>query len=340
MMDCREVRECLSDYRDGSLPETVGDGISHHLLECAGCAEVDRSLGTVREQLRKLPPVPAPPELFGRIRDAVAGESRPVRSAFSRWMVPLEAAAALLLFASVYWYWSGSAPVTAPGTPPAPAEIASAALTESPSPSPARDVPQSPAITPAPPRIARTAPRAVAAIPPTEPERERGSISTLPEDTPDPKERVYTIADLPAVPVLRASTNFRRIAPVVPRETEAETETRTAANGASNPSRIHTPFPYGRTVSLEVAQEEREDAGNRIGETALRLGGTVEGTDRVVPDGIVAVRVLLPERTARTFIEELARIGEIPPDGMPKRSVLPAGPAPGTVAYSVRLRAK
>ena len=75
-MDCRETRERLSDYRDGSLSETVADGISRHLRECAGCAEVARSLDAVREGLRNLPPVPAPPELLGRIREAIASKRR------------------------------------------------------------------------------------------------------------------------------------------------------------------------------------------------------------------------------------------------------------------------
>jgi hypothetical protein len=91
-------------------------------------------------------------------------------------------------------------------------------------------------------------------------------------------------------------------------------------------------------VALDVAMEHRDGVEERIGDAARRLGGSVEGTDRVVPDGPVAVRVLLPERTAPAFLEELDRIGRIPPEGKPARSVLPAGPAPGTVAYTVRLR--
>jgi hypothetical protein len=93
-------------------------------------------------------------------------------------------------------------------------------------------------------------------------------------------------------------------------------------------------------VSLETDPEDREEAAERIRETARRLGGTVEGTDRVASEGTVAVRVLLPERTAQAFIDEIGRIGTIPPGGMPTRSVLPAGPAPGTIAYTVRLRTR
>ncbi|MBE0603305.1 MAG: zf-HC2 domain-containing protein, partial [Deltaproteobacteria bacterium] len=116
-MDCKETLERLSDYRDGSLSGTVADGISRHLGECAGCAEVQRSLDAVRKGLLDLPPVPAPPELLGRIREAIASEGgaasssaggpaadTPARSVFSRLKVPLETAAAVLLLSSAYWY--------------------------------------------------------------------------------------------------------------------------------------------------------------------------------------------------------------------------------------------
>ena len=91
---------------------------------------------------------------------------------------------------------------------------------------------------------------------------------------------------------------------------------------------------------MEVAQEDREEAAERIALAARRLGGIVEGTDRAVSDGTVAVRVLLPERTAQAFLDELSRNGKIPPEGMPARSILPAGPTPGTVAYTVHLHAR
>ncbi len=356
-MDCRETLERLSDFRDGSLCETAMKGVSLHIGKCKDCAEVARSLDAVRDGLRGLPPVSAPPELFERIREAVALEGAqastgdgpaadaPARSAFSRLKAPLETAAAVLLLASAYWYWTGtSAPVTAirPSQQAAPpAEVASAAPVA--------------AVPPAPVRVARTSPRTVPAPAPAlraaEPENRNGerSIATLPEGTPDPKVRAYSLADLPASPVLRASTRFSRVLPVDRADAPAE-ESRAAGAGeapqaepsgsAAQASRLRPPVPYGRDVSLEVAPEDREEAAERIRETARRLGGSVEGTDRVASEGTVAVRVLLQERTSQAFLDELGQIGRIPPEGMPARSVFPAGPTPGTVAYSVRLRAR
>jgi hypothetical protein len=88
---------------------------------------------------------------------------------------------------------------------------------------------------------------------------------------------------------------------------------------------------------VEVAPEEREETTERITRAAQRLGGVVEEVDRVGPEGTVAIRVLLPERTAPTFIDELWRKGKLSPEGMSPRSIIPAGPEPGTIAYTVRL---
>ncbi len=352
-MDCRETRERLSDFRDGSLSGTAAEELSRHLGECPGCAEIARSLDAVREGLRSLPPVPAPPELLSRIREAVAAEGgsapvhdAPARSVLSRLKVPLRTAAAVLLVASAYRYWAGSPTAkidrtAAPALPPA--EIAS--------PVPAPEAPVPPAVSPPPVQVARATPPPAwtpraAAPPPPERARESAdhdaerSVSTLPEDTPDPKVRAYSLSDLPSSPVLNASTRFRRIQPSYTTEESPSAETTEPSTEAARTARLRPPFPYGRDVSLETAPEDREEAAERIREAARRLGGTVEGTDRVASEGTVAVRVLLPERTAQAFIDELGQIGSIPPGGMPARSVLPAGPTPGTIAYTVRLRTR
>ena len=81
-------------------------------------------------------------------------------------------------------------------------------------------------------------------------------------------------------------------------------------------------------------------AAERVAQAARHLGGTVEGTEYARPDGTVSIRVLLPERTAKAFLDELWRNGKMSPEGMPSRSILPAGPTPGTVAYTVHLHVR
>jgi hypothetical protein len=175
---------------------------------------------------------------------------------------------------------------------------------------------------------------------------EERSIASLPEDISEPKIRVYSLADLPAAPVLRADTRFARIqahssSNVVgpePASPEVVLTTKSEAHDIdSRTSRLRPPVPYGQELLVEVEPEDREETAEQIVLTAKRLGGIVERVDRVVPEGTVAVRVLMPERTAYMFIDELRRNGNLPPEAMPERNIRPAGPKPGTVAYTLRL---
>jgi hypothetical protein len=101
-------------------------------------------------------------------------------------------------------------------------------------------------------------------------------------------------------------------------------------------------LPYGRDVVLNVNPEQRDGAEDRIAAVALRLGGIVERIERrsgPTPEGASGtVRVVLPEAAATRFLEELDRIGTVPPEGKPAAIDLPAGPRPGTVSYAVRIR--
>jgi len=50
------------------------------------------------------------------------------------------------------------------------------------------------------------------------------------------------------------------------------------------------------------------------------------------------MRVLLKEPAATAFLSEMDRIGKVPPQEKPADVDLPAGPIPGTAAYTVRVR--
>jgi len=93
-----------------------------------------------------------------------------------------------------------------------------------------------------------------------------------------------------------------------------------------------------------VKTENREGVEERIAETALRSGGAVERIERVSgptrKGAAGTVRVILPEAAAAGFLEELRRIGTVPPEGLPVAIDIPQGPRPGTVAYTVRIRVR
>ncbi len=317
-MDCREARNLLSDYQDGAVDAATAAGLAAHLRGCGECAGADASLLAVREVLRDLPPDPAPPELLARVLaaveaegrnarpDAISGGAGATRSILSRFRVPLEAAAAVLLFASVYWYQQAPTPAVRP-----PAGISSGVSSEAGKASPS------------PPPVAKkdTAKRPTPGIRPP-----RGNPEAIWEAGPSlPMPRTWTAESLPSVPVSLASTDSERIVPIAPRR----------------PLSTH---PYGREIVVDVKPESREGAEERIAGTASRLGGTIERNGRKGESsrkgGAGTVRVVLPEAAAAGFLDELRRIGTVPPDGMPEANDIPRGPRPGTVAYTVTIRVR
>jgi Putative zinc-finger len=358
-MDCKQARNLLSESQDGALDAAAAAALAVHIRgcgECAGCAD---SLLAVRELLRGLPPDPAPPELLARVLAAVEAEDRDARSDsasgradatkpfLSRFRIPLEAAAAVLLFASVYWYQRTSTPAPRP-----PSDLSSNMSSEAGKVSSSRPM---------------AAKEDAAKDSPSKIRLPRGNPKPAKEEAPPAvKPRTWTAANLPSVPVIRASTDSERIVPVAPspgptadpaaaagapafeerRDAEAEggADSRPSRVFAALPSRLLRPLPYGRDIEVDVTPESREGAEERIAVAALRLGGIVERFERgpagAAPSAAGTVRVILPESAAARFLEEMDRIGTIPPEGKPAATDLPAGPRPGTVAYAVRIRVR
>ncbi|MFA5807984.1 MAG: zf-HC2 domain-containing protein [bacterium] len=348
MMDCTQARDRLSEYQDGALDAVAAEALAVHMRGCGECAGCAGSLLAVRELLRGLPPDPAPPELLARVLAAVEAEDRDARADgapggadatrpfLSRFRIPLEAAAAVLLFASIYWYQRAEPPMIRPpsSTMAAKEEATKARAGRSPAP------------------VSRPVPKTA---------KEEAPVAAT-----TGKARTWTAGDLPAAPAIRASSDSERIVPVAP-PAEPGTKGDTAAGApafeerrrpvaggspdslpprvfAAPPSRLFRPLPYGREIMLNVAPEDRGGAEERIAAAALRLGGIVERIERgppgAAPSAAGTVRVILPESAATRFLEEMDRIGTIPPEGKPAATDLPAGPRPGTVAYAVRIRVR
>lgn len=340
-MDCTQARNLLSDYHDGTLDAVVATALAAHLRGCGKCEGCAGSLLAVRQFLQELPSDPAPPELLARVLEAVESEGRDAgadsassgtdaaKPFFSRLRVPLEAAAVVLLFASVYWYQRLPAPAARPPSAPA-AQAPGASLSAAPSEASSGSVKESV------PKVR---------IP-------RGNPKTAREEAPaEAKPRAWTVADLPSAPALRASTDSERIEPVPPFFVPvADPADGGAADSlppgvfAAPPSRLFRPLPYGRDILVEVKPGSRAGTEERIAEAAFRSGGIVErivrgpaAADREAPG---SVHVILPEAAAAGFIDQLRRIGNVPPEGMPPVIDIPAGPRPGTVAYAVRIRVR
>lgn len=317
-MDCAQARNLLSEHQDRTLDTAAAAALGAHLRGCGECVGADASLLAVRGLLRSLPLDPAPPELLARVLAAVEAEDRDARAIsapggadaarpfLSRFRVLLEAAAVVLLFASVYWYRQTSTPAVGP-----PTEVSSVISSETGKASASRPHPTEKGTEKSAPTEVHLAKK--------EPKTSKGESSYA------LKPRVWTAESLPSVPVYFASTGSERIVPFVP------------------PAPLAT-FPYGRDIFVDVNPENREGAEERIAGIASRFDGIVERVARErgsAENGTTGtIRVILPERTATGFLDELRRIGTVPPEGPPGAIDIPRGPRPGTVAYAVRIRVR
>jgi anti-sigma factor RsiW len=77
MMHCAEIREQIGALRDGELAPKRADEVARHVAQCPGCALRTAALDALGDRLKdpSLTYAP-PPELFPRIRTAVAWEAR------------------------------------------------------------------------------------------------------------------------------------------------------------------------------------------------------------------------------------------------------------------------
>lgn len=331
-MDCMQARNLLSEYQDGTLDAAAAAALDAHLRGCGECTGRVGSLLAVRQLLRGLPPDPAPPELLARVLAAVEAEDRGAgadsspegtdasRPFLSRFRIPLEAAAVVLLFASAYWYQRTPTPVAHP-----PFGLSSGMPSET------GKVPSSRPMA-AKEDAAKSSPSGIRLT--------RGNPKTAKEDAPAaPRPRPWTAASLPSVPALRASTDSEPIVPVAP---SSGPMVDPAPAGA--PAFDMRRMPYGRDIAVDVNPESLEGAEDRIAEATLRLGGIVERIERerepARKGAEGTIRVILPEAEAAGFLEELRRIGNVPQENLSAAIDLPAGPRPGTVAYAVHIRVR
>src|SRR5512134_250261 len=357
-MDCERVQDLLSDHLEGTLPGIDQAGVASHLAECLRCRMVKEGLEETILRLRNLPPRPAPPDLLEGIRSRIAreeGGARPLwkkRSLPAYVKIPLEAAAAVVLFLLVYGTQRAelvnlffprptatpvAAPAVAEGTVKTgreaakPREAAPAAKERVRRPADAR--PEARAAEPMPARR-----KATREVPP--PDRtarsDRDSGRTEFSTSPAPQAR----PSFPLVPAQRVSTAGERI--------EYRTSDGEDARDGALPRMFPPPpsllqsFALGRELTIEVTAENRPGLEDRIALAAARFGGSARGLTAMpgtAAEGTVdTVRCRVPASSAKHFLEELARLGTIPEEGQPGWSGSRAGLSP--IAYTVRIRVR
>lgn len=102
-MSCGEIREKLSLYLEGELPDTERGEVDRHLPACAACTETLGLLREVSAGLRRTEEAEHPPHLARKIQSAIAEKARNKRARPARrggwgsWAPALAAAAVVLL---------------------------------------------------------------------------------------------------------------------------------------------------------------------------------------------------------------------------------------------------
>jgi hypothetical protein len=153
-------------------------------------------------------------------------------------------------------------------------------------------------------------------------------------------------SEIPAGLGSRVSTTGGTLEPATPRESPAKEAPEPRGVGEQL-SRLERPSPYGKEVTIEVARNDRIGMEDRITKLALRLGGGVRRGGPVAGSGPGEITILreimqvsVPAASEANFLEELGRMGTIPPEGMPGKTDTSAGSSSGTVVYTVRIRVR
>jgi len=347
-MECARTWDRLSAYLDGDLPEQEREGIAQHLRQCARCAEEERALKETLTLLRNLPAGQAPPELIEGVRLRIGKEQAKTplwKKLFlpAHIKIPLEAAAVVLVFLLAYGVQKE---MPSSKAPPPPASVGSGQPETATGMRENRQKAGAPARPPTEgsdreTRKKETRRQTAAAMP--EEKKPADDFAPRPEKSAGPAK-----TELPSVPATRVSTGGGAIGTAFPGTPQAEEAL--APRGFAHPeSRLLRPPPYEKEVTIEVAPGDRAGLADRIADAALRLGGTFRREITVVPGGFGAgetpplreiIRVVLPVDRAGVFLAELEKMGTVPPEETPGPFDLPAGPAPDTVAYTVRIRVR
>jgi hypothetical protein len=330
-MDCERVQDRLSEFLEGSLPEIEQAGVTAHVAECLRCKAMKEGLEETLLLLRSLPPRQAPPELLEGIRRRFAQEETPPtahrkkRFLPAHIKIPLEAAAALLLFFLVYSAQKGDLPKLISPPPAVKTDAGGAASVETPE-RKVRTAPEAPAAETAPESVSEgRAPSRGDSASGRSARSERKPPRTASSTPAAPRAQ----ASLPAVPAQRVSTAGERVEPPAV---------------APPPPRIARPAPSGGEVTIEVPAQHRAGLEERIAAAAMQLGGSAQyvqdppgGDAQGMAD---AVRVHLPGDAAKPFLAELSKLGTLPVEGMSGWAELSPGAVTEVSAYVVRIRIK
>lgn len=98
-MDCREIRDKLTEYQLGGLEDTERAAVEAHLADCAGCRAELAALARLDDLLPAMTPLTAPAELWAGIEARLQPRHAPWWQWALEWPRPALAAAATVMIA-------------------------------------------------------------------------------------------------------------------------------------------------------------------------------------------------------------------------------------------------
>ncbi|HSR11878.1 MAG TPA: zf-HC2 domain-containing protein [Thermodesulfobacteriota bacterium] len=128
-MECRDIREKLSAYREGMVSPEDQALIDEHLVHCGPCSTALYESDLLAETLKRIPEVEPPPGMKQRIMARIREDAAPKKSVFQKLFyplhikVPLQAVATVLVAFSAVYIFKASEPQMKI-QPPAPAGTA------------------------------------------------------------------------------------------------------------------------------------------------------------------------------------------------------------------------
>jgi len=361
-MECTRTEDLLSAYLDGDLPERDREDFEGHLRQCPRCAGEEKALKETLSLLRNLPAEKAPAGLLEEVRRRIGQEQE--KETVPLWKklflpahikIPLEAAAVALIFLLAYGIQQEMPATKAP--PPRIAKAMPAtktlpsppAATESGKPAPGADIQAGRQKAGASPGLpADVADRKTEAKTASVEPRKEPPVETEQARTPAPppvNPPSLAKSEIPAGLASRVSTRGEAIEPATPPREPPAKEAPGPRGFGEQLARFKRLSPYGKEVTIEIARNDRIGMEDRIAELALRLGGVVRrggvftagGGSREATVLSEILQVGIPADSEDDFLEELGKMGTIPPEEMAGKTDIPAGLSSGTIVYTVRI---
>jgi hypothetical protein len=300
-MACKDIREKLSAYLEGSVSPEESQLIGEHLNSCQECCTRLEELKKAGELVKNLAEVEPPAWLTPKIMSRVRAEEEKKRGIFQKLFyplhikVPIEALATVLIAVTAVYVFRAVEPEMKLAHLPAPTEPM---ITREEAPKPPQEIAKDspvPAGKVAPKEQTEREPAKVSVTPP-------GSALPLPAEEPLTAKKKETGAK---------SLGARESVALADAVKEPRVQKKLAAAPMVKESAVEKPGSVDVTVRVREVRIAGREVENFLGQLGARK---IKRESREEQEILTAE---LNARKARQFLEKLKDIGEIKEKGMP-----------------------